>query len=231
MRRLRSQTPPWQLAGELAWKIRPYVPLTALNVVWHNLAKETQTILDIGCGKGEPMKFINRRRLFKAVGVDTFMPYLAECKKLGVYDECVRCDICALPFKRKSFDLIICMSVLEHLDKNDGTKLIKDKEQIAREQTIVSVPRGLYEQHSATDGNPAQIHKSTWHPKDLTALGYKVRGQSLPIYGESGPITYLPQCLRWLGYVLYALASPITYFFPGLSGNIVATKRYSRRRA
>jgi len=216
-----------KLADKYAWRMRPYVPLTALNTVWRLLDKGAATILDIGCGKGEPMKFINRKGSFKVVGMDIFQPYLMECKELGVYNECVRCDIRCLPFQTKSFDIVVCMAVLEHLPKNEGTKLIKDMEHIARKQVIVSVPKGVYEQYNATDGNPAQVHKAFWWPDDLKKLGYRVRGQGLSIYGEFGPLTHLPQSIRWLGYLLYCLASPFVYFLPRLSGNMVAIKRFS----
>jgi len=190
------------------------------------LNKRAKTILDIGCGKGEPMKFINRKALFKVVGVDIFQPYLMGCKKSGLYSEVVRCDVRALPFKEKSFDVVLCMALLEHLPKADGTKLIKDMEYIARKQIIIDVPRGVYEQHNVANGNPWQIHRSFWEPDELKKLGFRVKGQGLPIYGESGLVARLPQFVRWLGYPLYWLASPVTYFFPRFSGNMVAIKRF-----
>lgn len=219
------------MVDKYAWRMRPYLPLTALNTVWRFLNKGAKNILDVGCGKGQPMKFLNRQGLFKVVGIDIFKPYLLECKNSGVYSECLRCDIRALPFKKKSFDVVICMAVLEHLAKNDGINLIKGMEYIATKQIIIDVPKGVYEQHIAKDGNPEQIHKSSWEPDDLKKLGYKVRGQGLPIYGESGLVGHLPQPIRWLSYLLYWLACPLTYFLPGLSGNMVATKRFPEEEA
>jgi len=172
------------------------------------------------------MKFINRKGLFEVVGADIFQPYLIQSKELGIYSECVCCDIRLPPFKGGSFDIVICMAVLEHLKKEEGMNLIKDMECIARKQIIIDVPKGTYEQHIARDGNPAQIHRSSWEPDDLKELGYTVRGQGLPICGESGIAGHLPQSIRWLSYLLYWLACPLTYFLPGLGGNMVATKRF-----
>ena len=45
----------------LVRKLRPYIPFSALNTVWRKLDKSSRTILDVGCGKGEPMAFINRQ--------------------------------------------------------------------------------------------------------------------------------------------------------------------------
>ena len=58
----------------LALRFRPYVPFSALNTVWRKLDKSSKTILDVGCGKGEPMAFINRHGKFKVVGIDIFKP-------------------------------------------------------------------------------------------------------------------------------------------------------------
>ena len=44
-------------------KIRPYIPFCVLNIVCGQIDRNAQTILDIGCGKGEPMSFINSQAM------------------------------------------------------------------------------------------------------------------------------------------------------------------------
>ena len=67
---------------KLSLRLRPLMPLTALNTCWRFLDKSAQSILDVGCGKGAPMKFINRARNFYVVGLDIFRPYLMEAKRM-----------------------------------------------------------------------------------------------------------------------------------------------------
>jgi 16S rRNA G527 N7-methylase RsmG len=58
----------------LSLRLRPLMPLTALNTCWRFLDKSAQSTLDVGCGKGAPMKFINRAINFYMLGLDIFKP-------------------------------------------------------------------------------------------------------------------------------------------------------------
>lgn len=42
----------------------------------------------MGCGKGEPTKFINKNKRVFTVGLDIFKPCLEESKKHGIHDDC-----------------------------------------------------------------------------------------------------------------------------------------------
>lgn len=111
--------------------LRPIMPFTALNTVWRFLDKGAQSILDIGCGEGEPMKFINRRKWFYTVGLDVFKPYLLKAKREETHDDYVLCDVTYTPVKEKAFDVVIAIEVLEHLTREDGVKLLKKNGKIS----------------------------------------------------------------------------------------------------
>jgi len=102
--------------------VRPRVPFTELDTVWRYMQKDVKSILDIGCGKGKPMKFINRRKEFYVTGVDTFEPALDECRHTGVYNELILGDIRSLDFKEKSYDIVVCLALIEHMEKEEGEK-------------------------------------------------------------------------------------------------------------
>ena len=92
------------------------------------------------------MKAIRRFRngAFYSVGADIFAPYLKECKCLESHDDFVLCDARMLPFKTKSFDIVWCLSTIEHLEKEEGWKLIRAMEGIARQpQAAGDIQRGL----------------------------------------------------------------------------------------
>lgn len=187
----------------MAQRARPWIPFTALNTVWRMLDKRSQTILDIGCGKGQPMRFINRRKQFYAVGADIFAPYLRECKRQGIHDEYILCDIRHLPFKNKSFDIVLCMEVLEHLDKGDGERLTETMEEIARKQVILSTPVGKYRQE-VYNNNPHQRHRYIWTPVQMKDKGYRVKTLGLRKLGaEGGWGSRLPKVLQLVGNVLW----------------------------
>jgi len=73
------------------------------------------------------------------------------------------------------FDTILLLDVLEHLTKEDGEKIIRCLEEIARKQVIILTTVGFIPQRSL-HGNIFQEHKSGWVPKEFKKLGYKVRG-------------------------------------------------------
>ncbi len=209
----------------LAYKLRPYVPFSGLNAWWRVLDKGAKSILDVGCGTGVPMRFFNRQKRFYAVGIDVFEPYIKEAKSNQTHDEYVLCDARGLPFKEKSFDVVLCTEVIEHMEKEQAWRLIQAMEEIARREVIISTPVGVYKQ-GICDGNPHWEHKSTWEPHELKEKGYQVKGVGLRnLGGEEGLATRIPKPLRFLQYAVYVLVSPVAYFFPKFAGDMVCYKR------
>ena len=213
-----------QLDG-LAQRARPYVPFTELNTVYRCMVEDAKSILDLGCGKGGPMRFINRRKEFNVVGVDTFEPSLKECKYSGVYGDLVICDVNYLPFKKKSFDLVLCLALIEHLEKEEGEKLLHDMEEIARRQVIISTPVGEYKQ-GVLNGNPYQQHRYCWEPAELKEKGYKARGVGIRgVMGEDALFSRLARVIGAFRWVPWLLAGPLVYFLPKLAGTQVCWKQ------
>lgn len=187
-------------------------PFTYINTLWRTLDKTGVSILDVGCGTGQPIKEISRLKNFFTVGVDLFIPYLKMCKQEKTHDQYVRADVRFLPFRKKSFDIILALHIIEHLSRNNGLKLIKDMERIARKQVIISTPNGPCTT-CEFDQNPLYIHKSYWLPEDFEHLGYKVIGYWLRIiWGDQGIARKLPQSLHILGIAISFLFAPLTYF-------------------
>jgi SAM-dependent methyltransferase len=210
---------------KLGSDLRPYIPFTALNTVWRSMDRGGM-ILDVGCGKGEPMRFIKRHKRFYTIGVDIFEPYLKQCQHRNTHDDYVLCDIKRLPFKDKSFDTVLCLEVLEHLEREDGQRLLEALEKIARNRVIISTPVGTYKQE-AYDDNPHQEHRYVWVPAEMKKFGYKVRGCGVRnISGMSGIQSPIPKVLRPLVNIVWVLAGPLAYFFPKLAGDMICTKNF-----
>ena len=211
---------------KLTEKARPYIPFTILNTIWRSFDKQGQSILDVGCGNGWAMAFINRQKRFYTVGVDAFKPYLTYAKEQLIHDDYVLCDIRKLPVKRKSFDIVMCLEVLEHLEKEDGRLLLEELEAIAKRQVIISSPVGRFPQHPEVGDDPYMEHKSPWQPGELRSCGYRIRGYGLPLVGGAhGLLSRLPQPFSSVRRFVWILASSISYFAPELAGWMVCVKR------
>lgn len=211
---------------KLTEKARPYIPFTTLNTIGRSFDKQAQSILDVGCGNGWGMPFINKQKRSYTVGMDIFEPYLTYAKKQLTHDDYVLCDIHRLPVKRKSFDIVMCLEVLEHLEKEEGRRLLEEMEAIAKRQVIISLPVGRFPQYPEVGDDPYQEHKSSWQPGELRSYGYKIRGYGLPLVGGAhGLLSRLPQPLSSVRRFIWIVASSISYFAPELAGWMVCVKK------
>ena len=205
-----------------------FVPFTTSNIIWRGLDKSGQTILDVGCGEGGVIQQINRRGDFTAVGVDIFEPYLKACKSNELYHGNVLCDIRALPFKKKSFDVVMALQSIEHLEKEEGRHLIQALEEIARMQVIIGTPVGTWRQKDINKApNPYQKHRAVWFPTEFKHLGYKVRGCTLrKLYDETGLLASLPRIFLPFGLLILVVVGPFLYFLPSLAGQQTCFKKF-----
>ena len=201
-----------QKLDEFIQTISRYLPFTYQRTIRTNLKEGS--ILDLGCGKGWSWKFFvnpNRSNSFLTVGADISLPYLKYCQEKGLYEDLIRCDVRKLPFKEKSFDVVLLLQLVEHLTKEEGLKLIDEAEKIARKQVIIGTPAGFLE---------LDFHSSGWDPDELKGLGYKVSGHGLrlPIPNRKfkGVITQISR---------FSCLFPFNYHFPKSAYQMVAVKR------
>jgi len=210
---------------EVFLKLGSYIPSTTLNIVQRFLDKESKSILDVGCGKGRPMKFMDKRGRFYAVGLDIFKPYLVKAKMKETHDDYVLCDVRYIPIKDKAFDIVLAIEVLEHLDKEEGVKLLKDIERIARKQVIITTPVGRCEQHIC-DNNPYQEHKCVWNIHEMRAFGYIVKGVGLRgVFGQDAIAHKIPSVLRPIVHVLWIVSGVFTYHKPLYASSMICFKK------
>lgn len=185
-----------------------------------------QTVLDVGCGHSSLIGMI--RKKFSSEGIDIYRKNIIESRKKKLHDKYTLGDIKKLSklYKKKSFDACVAIDVIEHFDKKDAVKLIKDMESIAIKKVVILTPNGFYEQHDY-DGNPHQVHKSGWRKKNLEELGYKVyglRGIKF-LRDDHAGIKYKP----WIFWGALSFVSEIVFFvFPSLSFDLYAVKTIQR---
>ncbi|MFH1328466.1 MAG: hypothetical protein ABIH76_06465, partial [Candidatus Bathyarchaeota archaeon] len=143
------------------------------------------------------------------------------------------------------------LETLEHLERDEGLKVLQDIERIARREVIISTPVSFAGQE-AYGGNPHQEHCSFWNPIEMRQRGYKVKGmgisenrliekvrngilqfadkvllrsQDSPDRGKTRSISHafkLADFLLRLPY--YFIPGPVVYFLPRFAGHMICTK-------
>ena len=138
--------------------------------------KECDSILDVGCGWDSKIKRFSKNKF--TMGVELHKPYIEESRKKGIHNKYIQMDILDLSkrFKPNSFDCVVCMSVIEHIEKEEGYGLIKAMETIARKKVIIMTPVGFFRQKKLLHNVETQKHRSGWEVDDMKEQGYKVKG-------------------------------------------------------
>lgn len=134
----------------------------------HNLIRppgliEVQTVLDVGAGI-RPMSWYKPRR---HICVEPHPPYAERLMAAGfevinkTADEALDTE---------TADAIYLLDVIEHMEKEDGLRIINKMLNAARTQVVIYTPFGFLEQdHDPWElgGDYWQLHRSGWLPEEF----------------------------------------------------------------
>ena len=180
-----------------------------------------ETVLDVGCGASSPLA---RGRFERLVGVDAYGGAILAARALGAHDELHEHDVRRLErlFEPASFDAVVAVDLLEHLEPAEGEQLLDSLERIARQRVVVFTPNGFVEQGDR-EGNPFQVHRSGWSPVQLRARGYRVTGVHglRSLRGEEAAIRFRP---RRVWALAADLTQPLVRRVPRLAFHLLAVK-------
>lgn len=143
----------------------------------HGLYPEghVSTVLDIGCGLALKSQFISADI---RVGLDIWRPYLekidATVPYVTIHADAIRIDSLFLP---RSFDLVLLLDIVEHMDKPQAFELMDKAEAVARRAVVIETPKGFLPQDIdilGLGGDHYQTHRSGFETEELAARGYDV---------------------------------------------------------
>ena len=157
------------------WKKNTVMSVLSDKNLWPWKEGDIVTILDVACGLSFKSKYIPAQ---VRVGVDIYDEYFKHIE-IDVPYAVVKYDVRKLKdiFVPKSFDLVIALDIIEHLEKEESLELIRQCEEIAKLGVVLETPKGYIPQNLDIQGHGGhewQTHRSGWEPKDLEDLGYKV---------------------------------------------------------
>lgn len=223
----------------IAWGTKIYYNQVTRSLLRNSvfcLARELKgcdTVLDLGCGYDSFLQYATPQF---SVGVEYFMPYLLQSKRKGIHNAYVRANICNVEFAPSSFDAVLLLNVIEHMDRQSAFSLLSKAARIARKKIIVISPNGFLDQGSA-DGNELQAHKSGWSPNELAREGFQAYGvNGLRIFRKdshrAGQQDYENSLLstikfrpRFFWLIIAELSQVIAYYFPEFAFEVFYIKK------
>lgn len=98
------------------------------------------SLLDVGCGEGDWLKFLSEKTNVKLAGVDTSAVRLSFAKKklAGKNIPLEAGNILKLNYKNNSFDQVTALQILEHVP--EWQKGLSELVRVASKRVVVSVP-------------------------------------------------------------------------------------------
>jgi SAM-dependent methyltransferase len=184
-----------------------------------------QDICDLGCGDGGfawRLKHFKKNIPSKISGCDIYAPYILASKERNVFHNLVRCDARNLPFKDNSFDVMMVIMVIEHLEKDLG--FIRKFEKMARDKVIITTSNGY--SYNPEEGVIHQRHLSGYSIEDFKKLGYRVRGMggSRFLCGDLYKEYKIPLIFRPIFSFAYLFFTVFTYYRPELADHLICVK-------
>ena len=75
--------------------------------------------------------------------------------------------------------------MIEHLEKEEGIRMLKEMERVARKKIILTTPNGFLPVDTGPEDNPEEEHISGWKVIDFKGQGFEVFGlNELKFFGE-----------------------------------------------
>ncbi len=107
-------------------------------------------ILDAGCGFGRwgALLTTNYWETHRAkpgirpsiTGCDGYLPNVELARQSGFYTEVIHASVPPLPFPDNSFETVLLLDVIEHVEEMKGMQLIEEAKRVASQRVVLSTP-------------------------------------------------------------------------------------------
>ena len=150
--------------------VRQLKPRSILDVgigfgKWGHLFREYTDILE---AEGDPSRYERKNWQVRIDGIEGHAAYVTQMHRY-LYNEIHLGDACELVKRLGRYDLIFMGDMIEHLDKQAGTQLLRDGWEHCEKAVIVTTPRYETGQTALCD-NELERHRSLWTVKDFRKI-------------------------------------------------------------
>jgi hypothetical protein len=184
------------------------------------LVGPVRTVLDVGAGI-RPQTLVPAR---VHICVEPYTPYVERLRNEVKQDRdwvflTARWDDVLPLMPDDSVDTVLALDVIEHMEKEEGLRLLHEAKRIARHQVVVFTPLGPYPQSHAPDeldrwhmhGGRWQSHRSAWEPEDFGREWQIVACRDLHLTDQDGGALEEPVGAFW---AVYGEAPPVARASP-----------------
>lgn len=162
-----------------------------LGEIIQRYIRNSDTVLDLGCGI---MQATDGLKCKNILGCDIWMSYLYHiCDKFMT----IQIGMNELQrFPNNSYDVVLCLDVIEHLHESTTLEAINEMKRIARRRVIIYTPNKFETNENAIENSwglgkcEYQRHVCLFDEERLRGLGFYVRndnedGGNLAIFGKA----------------------------------------------
>jgi SAM-dependent methyltransferase len=157
-------------------RVTTYYRIFGADGVIRSVLRDTDRVLDVGCSVGTGSMVLEARPAF---GTDIHLESLQQARAAGRRAPVICADVVSLPFADESYDVVVALDVLEHLDPDTGVRFIAELLRVSARDLIVLTPSGFDPQPAQPD-QPWMEHRSGWTAGQLEDLGLDVAGWGGP---------------------------------------------------
>jgi SAM-dependent methyltransferase len=97
-------------------------------------------VVEFGAGSGSDIAELARDGM-EAIFADASRIACKRYKWRKPLNEVVTCDVRQAPFKEESFELSYCVGLLEHFDRNERRKIIREMTRVSEKYLLIDVPQ------------------------------------------------------------------------------------------
>ena len=148
------------------------------------------SVLDLGMGCGNYGRVLRRAGVAaELTGVEVWPEY-RNPRWERYYDHSLQADVREFlsTVDLASYDVLLLIDVLEHMERDEGQRVLDQMRKVARVGFVISTPISRYPQ-PGWYGNPHEVHRYFWSDEELREQGLEcVRNSIVPTFAPWPPL-------------------------------------------